>query len=68
VNAAHAIAAAGFPFSGVDVLFSVAVGVALLVVAVGARLVIGRNRRPARPRAVAAPRHAQAESDVAASG
>jgi len=68
VNIADAVASTGFPFSGMDVVFSGAVGVVLLVVAVGARLVIGWRRRPAQPRVVRAPRHAHAETDIAASG
>jgi hypothetical protein len=62
VDLAHAlVAAAGIPFSGIDILFTAVVGVVLLVTAVGARLVISRSRRPAarvvraQPTADAAP-------------
>jgi uncharacterized integral membrane protein len=67
VNIAHAlVTATGFPFSGIDVLFSAVVGVVLLVTAVGARVVISRSRRPvarvarAQPSADAAPQRAAA--------
>jgi hypothetical protein len=66
MSAIHAVVAAGgIPFSGFDVLFSAGVGVALLVTAVGARVVISRRRRPA-PRIVRAPRTAEAAPQGAA--
>ncbi|HEY0631439.1 MAG TPA: hypothetical protein VGC98_05255 [Thermoleophilaceae bacterium] len=58
--------AAGFPFSGIDVVFSAAVGLVLLVTTVCARVVISRGRRPAarvvrvQPAADAAPQRAAA--------
>jgi hypothetical protein len=49
MSAIHALVASGnIPFSGIDVLFTACVGVALLVAAVGARVVVSRrSRRPA---------------------
>jgi hypothetical protein len=69
VTAAHALAAAGFPFSGIDVVFSALVGVLLLVVVVGARVAISRSQRPAQPRPVRVPRAVPERArDVAAGG
>jgi hypothetical protein len=67
VSITHALLiAAGFPFSGIDVVFSAAVGLVLLVTTVCARVVISRGRRPAarvvrvQPAADAAPQRAAA--------
>jgi hypothetical protein len=66
MSAIHAVVAAGgIPFSGIDVLFSAGVGVALLVAAVGARVVISRRGRPA-PLHIRAPRTAEAAPQHAA--
>ena len=64
----NALAASGIPFSGIDVLFTAAVGLVLLVVAVGARVIVSRSRRPAWSRVVRPAQSARAETDVAASG
>jgi hypothetical protein len=68
VNLAAALASAGIPFSGIDVLFTAAVGLVLLVVAVATRVMVGRSRRPAWPRVVRPAQSARTETDVAASG
>ena len=66
MSAIHAVAAAGgIPFSGIDVVFSAAVGVGLLVAAVGTRVLISRSRRPA-PQSVRGQRTADAAPQRAA--
>ena len=64
----NAVAASGIPFSGIDVLFTAAVGLVLLVVAIGTRVMVSRSRRPAWPRVLRPAQSARAETDVAASG
>jgi hypothetical protein len=70
VDIAHAfVTAAGIPFSGIDVLFTAAVGLGLLIAAVGARVVISRSRRPATPVVVRVqPQAEAAPQQAAASG
>jgi hypothetical protein len=67
MSAIHALVAAGsIPFSGIDVLFTACVGVALLVAAVGARVVVSRRSRRPAPRVVRGERTADATPQRAA--